>query len=163
MVVKGLRQKRHWSQEQLAELSGLSLRTIQRIEGCDRISPESMLTLAATFEIELVALERELAMDKQSIGWKRRPTWVRGLFLGSSHVQMDKQQHKKVELVSAIAGIGFVISGICSTAGYFVPISAATPLLISGSLLLLGAYLMSAIACIGDQHSVWPWVNSDTD
>ena len=32
MIVKRLREKRNWSQEQLATLSGLSTRTIQRIE-----------------------------------------------------------------------------------------------------------------------------------
>lgn len=163
MVMKGLRQKRNWSQEQLAELSGLSLRTIQRIEGADRISPESMLTLAATFEIEVVALQRELAMDKQSTEWRKRPAWVRWLFLGSSHIQMGKRQHKKVEVVSAIAGVGFISSGILSTTGYFALNIAAVPLLICGSLLVLGAYLMSAIAAIGDQHSVWPWLNSNAE
>ena len=30
--IKKLRLERHWSQEQLAEMSGLSTRTIQRIE-----------------------------------------------------------------------------------------------------------------------------------
>jgi transcriptional regulator with XRE-family HTH domain len=30
--IKKIRLERHWSQEQLAEMSGLSIRTIQRIE-----------------------------------------------------------------------------------------------------------------------------------
>jgi transcriptional regulator with XRE-family HTH domain len=34
--VKQLRLQRAWSQEQLAELAGLSVRTIQRIENGDR-------------------------------------------------------------------------------------------------------------------------------
>jgi len=37
MVMKELRKDRNWSQEQLAELSGLSLRTIQRIESGNRV------------------------------------------------------------------------------------------------------------------------------
>ena len=31
-LVKRLRQERHWSQEQLSEMCGLNLRTIQRLE-----------------------------------------------------------------------------------------------------------------------------------
>jgi transcriptional regulator with XRE-family HTH domain len=33
MLIQKLRLQRGWSQEQLAELSGLSVRTIQRLEG----------------------------------------------------------------------------------------------------------------------------------
>ncbi|TDF39922.1 XRE family transcriptional regulator [Alteromonadaceae bacterium M269] len=36
MSVKSLRQKSNWSQEQLAQLSGLNVRTIQRIEKGER-------------------------------------------------------------------------------------------------------------------------------
>ncbi|CAM4169684.1 XRE family transcriptional regulator [Vibrio agarivorans] len=32
MIIRKLRLKRGWTQEQLAELSGLSIRTVQRIE-----------------------------------------------------------------------------------------------------------------------------------
>lgn len=37
--VKQLRLQRAWSQEQLAELAGVSVRTIQRIENGDRPRP----------------------------------------------------------------------------------------------------------------------------
>ena len=49
MIIKGLRQQSHWSQEQLAVFSGLSLRTIHRIEGGKRLSFESLQGLAAVF------------------------------------------------------------------------------------------------------------------
>lgn len=49
--LRELRTARRWSQEQLAELSGLNLRTIQRLESGARISTESLRALAAVFEV----------------------------------------------------------------------------------------------------------------
>ncbi|MBW8851121.1 MAG: DUF805 domain-containing protein [Xanthomonadales bacterium] len=49
--LRALRSARHWSQEQLAELSGLNLRTIQRLEAGAKISTESLRALAAVFEV----------------------------------------------------------------------------------------------------------------
>ena len=49
--LRTLRSARHWSQEQLAELSGLNLRTIQRLEAGAKISTESLRALAAVFEV----------------------------------------------------------------------------------------------------------------
>ncbi len=49
--LRTLRAARQWSQEQLAELSGLNLRTIQRLESGAKISTESLRALAAVFEV----------------------------------------------------------------------------------------------------------------
>lgn len=49
--LRELRGTRHWSQEQLAELSGLNLRTIQRLEAGAKVSTESLRALAAVFEV----------------------------------------------------------------------------------------------------------------
>ena len=157
--MKGLRRERNWSQEQLAELSGLSLRTIQRIEGSNRAGPDSLAALAATFEIEKAALERELALDKASNEWKKRPAWVRGLFFGSGRIRMDRLQHKKLEVVALIAGSVFFANGVLGAAGIFVPESKTVPLLVFGSIMFLGAYLMSVISRVGDHYGVWPWVD----
>jgi len=55
-LIRRLRTQRHWSQEQLAEASGLNLRTIQRLEAGSRASLESVRALAAVFEIDAAAL-----------------------------------------------------------------------------------------------------------
>lgn len=61
------RQQRSWSQAQLAEASGLSLRTIQRAEATGRCAPETLLALAAAFDLDV----REMtALDT------REPTWL---------------------------------------------------------------------------------------
>lgn len=49
--LRELRTARQWSQEQLAQLSGLNLRTIQRLESGAKISTESLRALAAVFEV----------------------------------------------------------------------------------------------------------------
>lgn len=51
--VKKMRLERHWSQDQLADMSGLSIRTIQRIENGENAGLESLKSLAAVFEINI--------------------------------------------------------------------------------------------------------------
>ncbi len=48
--IKLLREQKAWSQSHLAEVSGLSLRTIQRIEKEGSASQESVQALASVFE-----------------------------------------------------------------------------------------------------------------
>jgi transcriptional regulator with XRE-family HTH domain len=57
MLIQKLRLQRGWSQEQLAELSGLSVRTIQRLERGQAASVESLKSLASVFEIDFTALK----------------------------------------------------------------------------------------------------------
>lgn len=54
--LRELRAARHWSQEQLASLSGLNLRTVQRLESGARISTESLKALASVFEVPAESL-----------------------------------------------------------------------------------------------------------
>ncbi len=56
LVIRSEREKRAWSQEHLAGVSGLGLRTIQRIESTGSASYESAGALAAVFEVPVVAL-----------------------------------------------------------------------------------------------------------
>lgn len=62
MNIQKLRLQRGWSQQQLAELSGLSARTIQRIENGQQASAESLKSLASVFEIDYSSLTREQDM-----------------------------------------------------------------------------------------------------
>lgn len=59
MTVRKLRLQRAWSQEQLAQLSGLSVRTIQRIEKGEKAGLETLKSLAAVFEIDISELQQE--------------------------------------------------------------------------------------------------------
>jgi transcriptional regulator with XRE-family HTH domain len=55
-LIHKLRLQRGWSQEQLAELTGLSVRTIQRIERGQSASVESLKCLAAVFDVDFATL-----------------------------------------------------------------------------------------------------------
>lgn len=50
--IRQFRELRHWSQEQLAEISGLSVRTIQRVEVGESANFDTRRALARAFEFE---------------------------------------------------------------------------------------------------------------
>ncbi len=66
MLIQKFRLQRGWSQQQLADLSGLSVRTIQRLEGGRAASIESLKSLAAVFEVDFHTLQGEQAMSDTS-------------------------------------------------------------------------------------------------
>lgn len=59
-LISSERRKHQWSQQQLADMTGLSLRTVQRIENNGNASHESIRALASVFEIssELLVVEK---------------------------------------------------------------------------------------------------------
>lgn len=57
MSIQKMRLKRGWSQQQLADVSGLSLRTVQRLESGRAPSLESLKSLASVFEISVEDLQ----------------------------------------------------------------------------------------------------------
>ncbi len=67
MIVRKLRLQRGWSQDQLAEFSGLSVRTIQRLERGQNPSLETARSLAAVFEVDhLSFMQEDEAMTSQT-------------------------------------------------------------------------------------------------
>jgi len=62
--IKKLRLERHWSQEQLAEMSGLSVRTIQRIENGENAGLESLKSLAAVFETNIEDSDKNAELEQ---------------------------------------------------------------------------------------------------
>jgi len=67
MSVQKLRLKHGWSQQQLADASGLSVRTVQRIEAGEPASTETLKSLAAVFEVDFSTLNPEPAMNTTSL------------------------------------------------------------------------------------------------
>lgn len=61
MIVRKLRLQRGWSQEHLAELAGVNVRTIQRIERGAKMSLETRAALAAVFEVDAATFETGVA------------------------------------------------------------------------------------------------------
>ena len=85
MGLREIRTKKGWSQEQLADISGVSARTIQRIESGEKAGMESLKALAAalqitlsdlngeasTMEVEPKMLEREKDQDMSAVAGRR--------------------------------------------------------------------------------------------
>jgi len=80
MDVKKLRLERHWSQEQLAEFSGLSTRTIQRIESGHSAGFESTKALAAVFEVDLQSDKQQKAAYSMSKEEEAYVANVKGIY-----------------------------------------------------------------------------------
>lgn len=57
-MIKKIRISKGWSQEQLSQFSGLSVRTIQRIERGHNAGLESLKCIAAVFDMEISALQK---------------------------------------------------------------------------------------------------------
>lgn len=62
--IKKMRLERHWSQDQLAEMSRLSIRTIQRIENGENAGLESLKSLAAVFEINIADSDKKEEIEQ---------------------------------------------------------------------------------------------------
>ena len=77
--IKKLRLERHWSQEQLAEMSGLSTRTIQRIESGQNADFETLKSLASVFEINLSSLNKKEEEEQLRVEEKRNED-IKGLY-----------------------------------------------------------------------------------
>lgn len=77
-LIRRERMRRGWTQQQLAEISGLSLRTVQRVEGQGSASQETISSLAAVLE---VPRDDILPLDPASPNFQRaahRQTLVNG-------------------------------------------------------------------------------------
>ena len=63
MIVQQMRLQRGWSQQQLADLSGLNVRTIQRIENGQSASLESFKALGAAFDVDFSQLQENAVRE----------------------------------------------------------------------------------------------------
>lgn len=68
MLVQKLRLRRGWSQEDLAELSTLSVRTVQRVERGHTASMETLKALAAVFEVNFLSLKEPEMETSSTLG-----------------------------------------------------------------------------------------------
>ena len=87
--IRELRLIKSWSQEQLADASGLHHRTIQRIETENRASPKSRQALANAFAISPNDLDIEPATTQEPLNrdpaqpLNKRANWVLRIFLAT--------------------------------------------------------------------------------
>jgi len=67
MTIQIRRTQLGWTQEQLADHAGVSIRTVQRIENGSKATLETLKCLAATFDVSIAELTREQAMQSNPL------------------------------------------------------------------------------------------------
>ena len=65
--IKRWREERHWSQEHLADLAGVGLRTIQRLEKGEQGSQDTLKALAAAYNVDVSALSVDPSVEATEI------------------------------------------------------------------------------------------------
>lgn len=146
MILKELRISRHLSQEQLAQMSGLNVRTIQRIESGRNASLESLKCLASALDVEVSTLKQERFMiDKKSDNWKVLPLILKCWFVFNFlQTRPSRRSASRIEVVGHISGFSFCCLGFISEAA-----------LVGGILMLATAYLYHWLKRQGDHYGIW--------
>jgi transcriptional regulator with XRE-family HTH domain len=146
MILKQLRIGRHLSQEQLAQMSGLNVRTIQRVESGQNASLETLKCLASALEVDLETLNQEAyTMDKDTAGWQSLPFWLKcWFFLNFLSVRTRRVVARRIHVLSHLFGFFFCAFGFVNEAA-----------LAGGLILLANAYLFALLMWQGDRYGIW--------
>ena len=146
MILKQLRIGRHLSQEQLAQMSGLNVRTIQRIESGHNASLESLKCLASALEVDIDTLNQEtFKMDRDTTGWQNLPFWLKcWFFLNFLSVRTRRTVAKRIYVLSHLFGYTFCALGFVYEAS-----------LAGGLILLANGYLFALLIWQGDKYGIW--------
>jgi transcriptional regulator with XRE-family HTH domain len=146
MILKQLRISRHLSQEQMAQMSGLNVRTIQRIESGQNASVESLKCIAAVLEIDVSTLNREKFMiEKTSDNWQNLPLWLKfWFFINFLNVRTRRIVVTRIQVISHVCGFVFCALGLVNEAA-----------LAGGLIMLANGYLFTLLAGQGDKYGIW--------
>ena len=146
MILKQLRIGRHLSQEQLAQMSGLNVRTIQRVESGHNASVETLKCLASALEVDIETLNQEAyTMDKDTAGWQNLPFWLKcWFFLNFLSIRTRRAVARRIHVLSHLFGFLFCAIGFISEAA-----------LAGGLILLANAYLFALLMWQGDRYGIW--------
>ncbi|GAA6153956.1 helix-turn-helix domain-containing protein [Pseudoteredinibacter isoporae] len=146
MILKEIRLSRHLTQEQLAEISGLSARTIQRIESGQQASLESQKCLAAALDLSIDDLQQEtFDMNRQSEQWAQLPLFLKIWFMFHFlQARPRRDTALRIPCLAHIAGFLFCLLGFWHEAA-----------LAGGLIMLATAYLFQLLRWQGDRYGIW--------
>jgi len=74
--IQQLRTQKCWSQDELASISGLSIRTIQRVEKAGNASLETVKALASVFEVEPAYLQSSKDIQQVTFSFICKYAWL---------------------------------------------------------------------------------------
>jgi len=151
MSFKTLREKHLLSQEKLSEISGLGLRTVQRLEAGHRVSYASLRTLAVALKMDVDVLERELyAMKTPADEFVEVPRWVRHLRAGQASGARARRQAVVGEAFAIGLGLAFLLASLFTAPG-----QATVTLRVAGAFAVLVGYGVSVATRVVDRYRGW--------
>jgi DNA-binding XRE family transcriptional regulator len=120
--LKQLRVNNGWSQEQLAEISGLGVRTIQRIEKEGKCSLESKMAIASAFQITPHELDQvnDVVIGEGGINWSGIVGLVTTVTLIMLLLSLSAGLSNFIDLYSIVLVIGLPFGLSTSTSGFMV-------------------------------------------
>jgi DNA-binding XRE family transcriptional regulator len=154
MAFRSLREGRQLSQEKIAEMSGLSLRTIQRLEAGHRVSYASLRALAVTLQTDVDALERELyAMKQTTEEFVEVPRWVRrfNVYWHGGAPRVSRKQAHLMEAICIGGGVVFLALSFVVAADFM-----KTLLRVAAGFHLVIGYVVSISIRVIDTYKLWP-------
>lgn len=153
MSFRTWRERMLLSQERVADMSGLSLRTVQRLEAGHRVSYASLRALATAFKTDVDQLERELYAVKNSPDeFVEIPRWVR--LMDGRHWYGGKGLSQRDVLI--IEAFCLVCAAIALGVSFIAPEHARATLARLSLLPLLGCYATVWTIRIMDRYELWP-------
>ena len=152
MSFRKWREGKRLSQERVAEMSGLSLRTVQRLEAGHRVSYASLRDLAATFQVDVDSLERELyAMNKPADEFVEVPRWVRVMddtrWFGAGPSRRDAEL---LELILLAVAILFFVASFLVTSE-----RVGSILRVGAGIEFVATYMVARYIRTSDKYRLW--------
>ena len=118
-------------------MSGLSVRTIQRVENGNKASIETLKSLASVFDVDISKLTEEVTViDKESAHWKKQSWWLRASMIGVK----SRRNVLFAELSALVFGFAY----------WFIYEDRNTAMI-----LFLAAYITGWLVRYGDQKRLW--------
>ncbi len=143
-----------FSQEKVADLSGLSLRTVQRLEAGHRVSYASLRALAVAFKTDADILEREFyAVSKSADEFVEIPRWIR---LASDRLWFGGPRLSRRDALG-IEALCIVCTVIAFASSFWVSDHAKVPTVRLGATVALFCGYLTAMSIRNfDQYKLWP-------
>jgi transcriptional regulator with XRE-family HTH domain len=141
------------SQERVAEMSGLSVRTVQRLEAGHRVSYATLRALATAYKTDVDLLEREFYAVKQSADeFVEIPRWVRllndKLWFGGP--RLSRRDFLVIEAMCIVFAV------IAVTVSFLVPQNARSGIRVIAILTVVCCYLVAVSIRMYDRYRLWP-------
>jgi transcriptional regulator with XRE-family HTH domain len=117
--IKKERNERAWSQSQLAEIAGVNLRTIQRVERDGTASFETLMGIATAFDVDVKELTQPLPANQKKSTHKSvyllpriaTGTHLSNVISGADQFQVEHDEATDPRAIGAIKGIIEILKG----------------------------------------------------